>query len=665
MTNFVGTRSAPPPQRQTGRFVQPWLVSLALHTLGILFLALWVAPNLGDVRVAHISASLGATDIPLVDLSISAPTSPPSVSDSVPTLDSVVSVSTALEVKPIKFELGAATLPPAEPLISAALPARFAPAERLPGATLSPDRMASDISQVRRADGVADAANGVTGALRGELDQGDTLVVWLLDASISLEENRSMLSAKAADFYKSMDAFNTSRDDYSGNHTLLSSVVAFGRGWNEIMRPNRMGAKAIEKMTEVPIDRSGIENVMAAVIGTIRLYRDRRHRNDRLVLVILTDESGDDIRQLERTIELCREEDVVVHVLGPSAVMGCQKGSQLCKIPQGNRTYPFWLTVNKGPETSLPERFLLPYWHESSVPPWQQDGATAGQQSWCGGCYRERVPSGFGPYALTRLALQTGGSFTMFEQLPTEADYQHDRLLDYVPDYGSAQDYMASIQGRPLRQFVADAAAISFKQPQLFTPPRLTFMGARSTRYPYQVEHYYYSPADFRDQLGLTLHKESTRVNQATEVLLQFIAHLRNPAIDWEYEYSKEKSKRWRAWYDLTKGRLLATQARYLEYLATSREIARVLSPACNKVTLHPAAAFRDPTAQSLAEEATRVLDRCKQENAGTPWEDLASWELDKPIGLRIEQGQIPKPPPRIISGSSGAAPQQFSFPKL
>ncbi len=111
----------------------------------------------------------------------------------------------------------------------------------------------------------------------------------------SAGEPRTTLEKGRRSFYKSIDAFNTSGEQYSGDHTLLSSVVSFGRSWNEIMRPTRMGAKAIEKMTEVPIDRSGIENVMAAVNGTIRLYRDRRHRNDRLVLVILTDESGDDV----------------------------------------------------------------------------------------------------------------------------------------------------------------------------------------------------------------------------------------------------------------------------------------------------------------------------------------------------------------------------------
>ena len=58
------------------------------------------------------------------------------------------------------------------------------------------------------------------------------------------------------------------------------------------------------------------------------------------------DESGDDLLQLERTIQLCGDEGVVVHVVGPSAVMGCQKGSQLCRLKKNNTSYSFWLTVN-------------------------------------------------------------------------------------------------------------------------------------------------------------------------------------------------------------------------------------------------------------------------------------------------------------------------------
>jgi hypothetical protein len=642
--------------------VRPWLISLTVHTLGLTFLALWVLPGLRASRIERLSASLTPNqDIPA--FSLAAPTSNPNSLAETSDDDAPVSIqewqARVVKIEPIPLQrLARSAIRPAK---RAEFDATAAPAQRVSETATS--REASELSEIRHSDGVGGAADIVTGAIRGELSKGDTLVVWLLDASISLSENREALANKTSAFYKSIDSFNTSRDDYSGEHTLMSSVVAFGRRWSEVLRPTRMGAKAVDAMIDVPIDTSGVENVMAAVNRTVRLYRGSRHWDDRLVLIVLTDESGDDVLQLESTIELCNEANVAVHVIGPSAVMGCQKGSQHCVLKKNNVNYSFWLTVNKGPETSLPERFLLPYWHESSLPPWQQDGASAGHSAWYGGAYRERLPSGFGPYALTRLALQTGGSFTMFERLPMQARYQVDAMRQYVPDYGSLQEYVASMEDRPLRRFVSDSAEIGFRQPDLFLPPRLTFMGGRSPHYPYGVEHVYFSPADFRDRLGMTLSLQRKRVTRASRVLAGMIEHLVDSSIDWEYEYTKDESKRWRAWYDLTKGRLLATQARYLEYLATINEIETVLSNSSNEVTLRPSSTLRNPASPLLVREATRVLYRCIEQNQETPWADLAQWELDTPFGLDIGQKSIPRPPPRI--GGSARQPQQFSFPNL
>jgi hypothetical protein len=101
-----------------------------------------------------------------------------------------------------------------------------------------------------------------------------------------------------------------------------------------------------------------------------------------------------------------------------------------------------------------------------------------------------------------------------------------------------------------------------------------------------------------------------------------------------------------------------------LEYLATTSQIGGLLSAQCNEVTLHAASALRNPESGLLINDAMRCLYRCASENEATPWEDLARWELDIPCGLRVEQGTIPRPKPRISSGSP-RAPQQFSFPNL
>lgn len=648
------------PSHQRAKAIRPWIVSVTLHTFGLLFLALWVAPVLKGVSIEYLRASIDDREVFIPDFSISEVSEP--IVDTNPTaLDSPVNLETDFDQPQLSID--APTLQPIAPVSLASLSPTFEPAQRLSDLIADAGSPLST-GELHRTDGVAGAADLVSQQIRRELALGDTLVVWLLDASISLSENREVLAAKSAELYKSLDSFNTSRDDYAGKHTLMSSVIAFGRRSSEVLPPTRMGAKAVETMTDVPIDTSGIENTMAAVNRTVRLYRQSKRRSERMVLVVLTDESGDDLLQLEPTIESCRENDVVVHVLGPSAVMGCQKGSQLCVLKKNNVSYSFWLTVNKGPETSLPERFLVPYWHESSVPPWRQGAASVGRSEWYGGSYRERVPSGFGPYALTRLALETGGSFTMFERLPMQADYDQERMQNYLPDYRSVQDYLASIEGKPLRQFVADAAATGFEQADAFIAPRMVFMGARSPYYPYDVRQTYYSPADFRDQLQLSLRRQRQQALRASQLLSQFVTHLFDATIDWEYEYAREPSQRWRAWYDLTRGRLLATQARYLEYIAASYEIESQLAPDTNHITLQPSSVLRNSESELLINDAMRCLQRCMSEHKDTPWEDLARWEQQRPCGLTIVPGIIPRPAPRIVTGSP-RAPQQFAFPNL
>jgi len=70
-----------------------------------------------------------------------------------------------------------------------------------------------------------------------------------------------------------------------------------------------------------------------------------------MIIVIWTDESGDDILLLEPTIEMCRKRNAMVVVVGPSAVLGSDRGTRLlggqahglCLPPcrsRGDRTRP-------------------------------------------------------------------------------------------------------------------------------------------------------------------------------------------------------------------------------------------------------------------------------------------------------------------------------------
>ena len=112
---------------------------------------------------------------------------------------------------------------------------------------------------------------------------------------------------------------------------------------------------------------------------------------------------------------MCRQQDAIIHVVGPNAVFGSERGTHLWR--DSGTGFTFQLPVKRGPETSLPERLMLPYWHGFQFPPAMMNGNLVGQDlPWYGGAMREGMLSGFGPYALTRLALQTGGTFTVLNR---------------------------------------------------------------------------------------------------------------------------------------------------------------------------------------------------------------------------------------------------------
>lgn len=547
-----------------------------------------------------------------------------------------------------------------------------------------PAREPSTTEAITTVDGVGAALGPIERAIRSELSQGDTLVVWLLDASISLQLNRQAMAMKMAQFQSSMGLANRSdglrKKDQS--HRLFNSVVAFGNAVNEIQPPTMTGLRAANQIANLPSDASGVEKTMTAVNEVVRWYRNEEHRRERMIIVLLTDESGDDGLAVEQTIENCRYNGVGVHVIGPTAVMGLQQGYQLWTSNEFAQPYRFLLKVNRGPETCLPERAFMPFWHETKVSAWRSDVRPADSVPWHGGEYRDGLLSGFGPYTLTRLALQTGGSYTLYDQ-SGEGRYDREVLRDYFPEYGSLDEYVSAMEGRPLRMFVSKTATVTMQEGDLFAPLQMMFFGKRMDRYPFAVQSSYIAPARFRARLQETLLRETTRARAASakiELLLSEFA-----SRDLEYDYAQEESARWRAWYDLNYGRLLAASVRYNEYIAACAELVDRANPLprdINEVTLLPSRQYRVANSESRARQAIELLERCMEKHASTQWADLAYWELETGFGIRITTRAIPKPPPQrgsIGMGFSGASMglkstatlgsggggQSFSFPSL
>ena len=389
---------------------------------------------------------------------------------------------------------------------------------------------------------------------------------------------------------------------------------------------------------------------MAAVLQVLNRYALRA--KGRLRIVIWTDESGDDTSLLEEAIGACRKSNTVVHVVGPSSVLGTDRGLQ----PYTDQAtgYSFMLPVTRGPDTCFQERLLLPYWFDSSADAGIYNGFMVAEGlPWYGGALRERLMSGVGPYALTRLALQTGGTFTILDRPGESSPFDLAAMQGYFPDYGNAIEIMQQLRESPFRSAIMRAVEATYR-PINLAPPRMRFPMVRSELYTFTEYQPYMPPPAFRHQLTANIAEQVALVGTSAKLIEESLRNFGEE--DWESSYAAEPSARWRAWYDLTHGRLLAMSIRHQEYLATCKLVMTPgnLSAETNAIQFGPGQELLSGNAElsRRREKAKELLNRCVSSNQGTPWAMLANWELQVPMGVFASQEVIPPPPPpRIVVG--------------
>lgn len=505
---------------------------------------------------------------------------------------------------------------------------------------------------------VGGALDGILGHLRGELNDDMLQVIWLLDASISLHIDRQEIASRLVPFYKEMISRPNKRE-----RPFRSSVVAFGARPVILQRSTENAAGVVQAISGMSADPSGLENVFTAVQFSLDAFKGWKGTT---VIVLWTDESGDDLAGLEQTIALCRERRVPIHVVGPQSVLGMEQGLQLYTMPETG--YSFLLPVKRGPDAALPERLRIPYWFDSLSPPWTQNGAYIGQGAGVyGGPYREGLLAGTGPYALTRLALETGGTFSILQRRGDSAPMAWETQRLYLPDYQEAREIMADVQRSPLRQAVVQAASLTW-QADLRPPPRV-FFGKPTDEYPFQPLMVYI-PAEF---FQLQIKSEFPALIQQAQrdlAVIEAALAVMDP-IRLETAYEGERSPRWRAWYNLNTGRLLATSVRLAEYAETLRLVLNGvgIGRTTNNLALIESKQYKTGrVAEQRAALAREHLETVIKDHPGTPWALMAQWELQHELGFVVQPREVPMPRPTVGATpvapirSGGGAP---SLPKL
>ena len=445
------------------------------------------------------------------------------------------------------------------------------------------------VGQTVHTGGVAGAIDRLTWEIAASLKERKTLVVWLFDASLSLKARRKQIAGRFANVYRQLGVIAKDRQRY-----LKTAVVSFGRE-THLLTPKPVDdvSTLVEAVRNIKPDVSGTENVFSAVDLVTRkwkTYRTKMRRN--IMVIIVTDERGDDDAGMEEVITRARRYGIRVYCVGNAAPFGRIKGKYTWKYADGTEED---LDVDQGPESVLPERIRLAFWGPS--PP-----------------ELKRISSGFGPYALTRLCAETGGIYLVAAEPPGGLRFDPAVMKAYHPDYRPKRLYQKSLAKNRARSALVQAAMLTAVDEVRM--PQMTF------------------PAE-TDNI---LRQVATEAQKPMAVLDAKLRTIYGVLQTGEKDRSKLTSPRWRAGYDLAMGRVLATLVRaygYNKILAEMKSAPRSFKKkGSNTWRLIPSRKITTgPSVKKYAKQAAKYLNRVIDEHPGTPWARLAEQELSQPLG--------------------------------
>jgi hypothetical protein len=213
--------------------------------------------------------------------------------------------------------------------------------------------------------GVEGAVDRIAVEILHRLEQGRTLVIWAFDASGSLQAERQRLSKHIETIYTHITQLD--ENHLSADKGLLTLVVAFGQDRKAMTpKPTAELSEILEAMGEVPTDETGVESTFTTVAEIIRRwghYKDSAGQVYHPMIIVVTDEVGDDENRLEESIELAQRSKVPVHVLGSQALFGRVEGYMDYVDPKTKHVFQ-GVAVRQGPESGVLEQIRLPFWYD-------------------------------------------------------------------------------------------------------------------------------------------------------------------------------------------------------------------------------------------------------------------------------------------------------------
>ncbi len=438
------------------------------------------------------------------------------------------------------------------------------------------------------------------------LQQHKLTVVWLFDESESMKDDQKEIRKK---FDRVATELRVNVDPKKKDPPLTHAVVGFGGDVHlELEKPTANIDLIGRSIDRLRVEPSGVENTMTAVRAAIEHYGGLIRKDHKVLIVLVTDESGDDGAYVEEARQAAVSKGVPIYVIGRQSLFGYPLARILYVDPVTKDHY--WPTIRRGPETADLEQL-------------QWDGL---HERW------DEQPSGFAPYELARLAKDSGGIYFLLPSEETmrvrqrEKAYSITTLKEYVPAYESRVLYSEKRARSDLRRTMFEIIMLT-------------------KNFPFR-RNFSVFPQEMAQQAAEEYPKveEKLRILKDIELRLKALKKARD----------REPEKRWQAHYDLMLAQIVAYQIQAYEFMACLKEMvakpptpSRMPSPEMY-VEWHLDHSREPKAPKSQTEkkyaEATRLLKQVIADHPKTPWADLAQDELDRGFSVhRYEWHASPK----------------------
>ncbi len=488
--------------------------------------------------------------------------------------------------------------------------------------------------------GYGPAMHRLTQEILRMMREQKVMVVWLFDQSDSMKDDHKEIAEQFHKVYEELGIAQNKDEKLKTrirDQILQTMIMAYGQGILPMLKEPTADVKLItEAITKIPIDESGKENMCSAIQTVVNLYAQRVQRDKRrLVIVVVSDESGDDGQEVEATIQaVTRIKPVApVYILGRESVFGYPYARVKWQDPKYKLWH--WLRIDRGPETAYPECL-------------QWDGL---HNRW------DVFNSGFGPYEQVRIARESGGIFFILpgeeEDLSgaganQQREFEFLSMRKYTPLLLPRNAYAAAVGKSKFRTAIWDVIVSLNPSKHQFLPIFNPELNIREHWYPLAA-------AEFR-QVG---QKEVFKAAGAMLILNRAIDSLEKI----KPERASESSDRWRANYDLIHAQCIAYRVRLFQFLLAmddhANNMPKPTKPDTNrwnvgrtpkmivpdekqferlKTTFNIKMTRERYLAYVKAEEdrAVAVYREVLKNHPDTPWADRANYELRQGFGMHF-----------------------------